>query len=111
MDNVERVAKVLCGRYEKSEDNWRLYSRDATAAIAAMEGWRPIEEAPRDGTQFIAATEVCHLNGAKWWERHIVWIDDETDDIHPDAYQGWSLDDYSHFLSLPAPPQHGGADA
>jgi len=37
MDNVERVARALCGRYEKSEDNWRLYSGDATAAIAAME--------------------------------------------------------------------------
>ncbi|WP_333571353.1 hypothetical protein [Sphingomonas sp.] len=66
--------------------------------------WQPIEQAPTDGSPFIAAIEVHNLSGQRWWEMHMVWIDDETGDIHQDAECGWSLSDYSHFHPAPEPP-------
>lgn len=75
-----------------------------------MSEWRLISEAPRDGTLFLACLKVGMWNRAQdtrteYWETHIVWVDDETGEIDGDAYQGWSLEDYSHWMPLPPPPE------
>ena len=69
--------------------------------------WQPISTAPKDGA-FIAAVHV-HNNGVpKFWEMHIVWRDEDTGNIADECERGWTLEDYSHWQPLPAPPsEHG----
>lgn len=73
------------------------------AEIARLTKWLPIETAP-DDDWFLAAIEIRHKNGGNWWEYHVVWLDDETSDVHTDCEQGWSITDYSHWLALPNAP-------
>jgi hypothetical protein len=73
------------------------------AEIERLTKWRPIETAP-DDDWFLAAIEVRHKNGGHWWEYHVVWLDDETEDIHTDCEQGWSISDYSHWIAVPNVP-------
>ena len=73
------------------------------AEIERLTKWRPIETAP-DDNWFLAAIEVRHRNGGHWWEYHVVWLDDETGDIHTDCEHGWSISDYSHWIAVPDAP-------
>jgi hypothetical protein len=73
------------------------------AEIERLTKWRPIETAP-DDDWFLAAIEVRHKNGGHWWEYHVVWLDDETGDIHTDCEQGWSISDYSRWIAVPDVP-------
>lgn len=76
------------------------------AAPEAQGAWRPMSEAPTDGTDFIAGLWVHGSSGARiGWQQHFVRADDETErTIHPDTYQGWDWDDYSHCLYVETPP-------
>jgi hypothetical protein len=81
--------------------------RAATRSPAPMAGggWQGIATAPRDGTPFIATLVVHNLSGQKWWETHVIWADDETGEVASECEAGWSrVDDYSHWMPLPAPP-------
>ena len=81
----------------------------AAKAIEALpvEGWRDIATAPRDGTP-ILATVFVHLNGVpSHWDRHVIYADAETGQIHSYADQGWDFDDYTHWMPLPSPPEPG----
>lgn len=70
-----------------------------------MEQWRPIETAPKDGTQFLAAVYAQNIKDrTAWWEIHILCLDDETGHIHDDYERGWDLVAYSHWMPLPLPP-------
>ena len=73
------------------------------AEIERLTKWKPIETAP-DDDWFLAAIEVSHKSGGRWWEYHVIWLDDETNDVHTDCEQGWSISDYSHWLALPNAP-------
>jgi len=76
-----------------------------TAPSPSPSAWQPIETAPRD-EPILAAIEVQHnVSGDTWWERHIIWCDDETNAIHPDCEQGWEFDDYTHWMPLPSAPE------
>jgi len=72
--------------------------------------WRPMVEAPKDGTPFLAGlwVTVASSDGdRKEWQQFFIWADDMTEDgVHPDCDHGWNWEDYSHFLALeiPAPP-------
>lgn len=104
---VERMAKWMCRReipFSSSLDevlrrmgNWTRYkpeARDALEATLGVSGWRPIAEAPRDGTYVLITDRrhpPCHLiarwNHGKWWGqptqtgRAITW--DEATDFMP----------------------------
>ncbi|MCX5569649.1 hypothetical protein [Kaistia nematophila] len=67
------------------------------------DGWMPIETAPTD-SHFIAAIKVRHTDGRSWWEQHIIWLDDEDGDVHPDCEQGWNISDYDAWRHLSPPP-------
>jgi hypothetical protein len=69
-----------------------------------------IATAPRDGTEFLAAIEVHTLSGAKFWERRVVAVDDETGEIGDDYDSSWSIDDYDLWISIPALPERKGPD-
>ncbi len=73
------------------------------AEIERLTKWKPIETAP-DDDWFLAAIEVSHKSGGRWWEYHVIWLDDETNDVHTDCEQGWSISDYSHWAALPNAP-------
>ena len=74
-----------------------------SAEIDRLTKWKPIETAP-DDDWFLAAIEVRHKSGGRWWEYHVIWLDDETNDVHTDCEQGWSISDYSHWVALPNAP-------
>jgi hypothetical protein len=93
---ADRDATELAGIEPKAmEDAIR------TALSAALPQWRPISEAPRDGTEILAwADEVVRM---KWVEGddYGLWVyaDETLSDICPDAIQP------AHFQPLPPPPE------
>jgi hypothetical protein len=128
MADVERVARAIyeahC-RLHPPPINWPTWGEQvaqghqgqnrvreflsyATAAIAAMEGWRPIEEAPKrndheNTEEFLGysptrpkETRICI----------IFWMPSEN----RFGILGGSgvRDKLTHFRPKPAPPQHGG---
>lgn len=124
-DVVEAVAKAIskrtyatintgpatdCNEWEDmsemDRDTYRRAAADALSATPApqADAWRPIETAPLND-QFIAALEVRNnKTGQSWWEKHLIWIDDETGDVHSDCEQGWGLRDYIYWHPVPASP-------
>ena len=75
------------------------------------EGWRPIENAPRDGTEFIATVRVFSNSAFSHHDTHIVAVDDETGELANHYEQGWRLEDYEFWRPLPAPPTGEGGGA
>lgn len=69
-----------------------------------LDGWQPIETAPDDAL-FIGAVHVRdNRTGVRWWDRHLLSLDDETGDIHADYDHGWQLADYEWWHPLDLPP-------
>lgn len=68
-------------------------------------GWRPIETAPKDGTTILMAK---YHDGDRYWiasgciEDQNFWCDFADDDFVPFSHQN-----PSHWMPLPAAPQHG----
>lgn len=81
----------------------------AERALEEANDWRPMESAPRDGTEILAAIQVREAGGRKWWERHIIAFDEEIEQIGSDYYDnhGWSWEDYTKWRPLPSPPKEG----
>jgi len=66
--------------------------------------WQPIGAATKDGTPILATLEVRERDN-KYWDTHVIWIDDETGDIHSETDAGWTVrDGYTHWMPLPKPP-------
>jgi hypothetical protein len=89
-------------------------ARDALArAEAAMgQAWRPMSEAPRDGTEILAGLHVYHEGVVMYAQCHVIWADDETGEVDPEAYQGWNWGNYEWWRPIeplpPPPAQEGG---
>ena len=69
------------------------------------QAWLPIKDAPRDGTEIVAAIKVRHIKGGMWWERHVIAADEETGELHPDYDHGWAFDDYELWMPLADLPE------
>lgn len=68
--------------------------------------WQPIESAPRDEPILLALTVRNNKSGAEWWEMHSAWV--RSDDEQIGSYgsdPGWTLEDFTHWMPLPDPPQ------
>lgn len=100
-DDVRAAIEDALHRYQKGAISSREFLDEAVTAVTP-DGWQPIETAPRDATEFLAAISVHHSNGKTWWERHILSV--EGDEVGADYYQGWRIEDYSHWQPLPEPP-------
>lgn len=79
----------------------------AERALEEANDWRPMESAPRDGTEILAAIEVHNTTGRKWWERHVISFDECRNEIGLDYDHGWSWEDYIRWRPLPSPPKEG----
>jgi hypothetical protein len=98
-----RKAADLIETQAREVEQWKVDYTEAALDVERLTKWKPIGTAP-DDDWFLAAIEVRHKNGGHWWEYHVVWLDDETGDIHTDCEQGWSITDYSHWMALPDAP-------
>ena len=79
----------------------------ALARRGAAVQWRPIEEAPKDGSFFVGLMSDRHIRKAGVDIVH--WIDDPVWPI--EGYgTGYQIEFFSHFLPLPPPPQETSDD-
>ena len=112
---VEVMARAI---REDSEGGARS---DAQAAIAAIEaqgwmvvqGWQPIESAPKDGTSILACVSGYVPSQVQWVEFDGVgkWSDDPEmfmEEYHFRAYFSGTAYDPTHWMPLPTSPLAGG---
>lgn len=127
-ETVEKAYQVWKGEHFKYADYWsgvKINNRacelaDAILSATPQSGWRPIEEAPKDGTgvlilKDVATVLVCHI--ARW--------EDETNEDLPEPElweTGWwsyplhsvtqekvdELGDVIGWMPLPQPPKQRG---
>lgn len=105
--NKEQALEYACAIFKGDhEEMWfakSLWLAGANTVIEAGQDstprWRPISEAPRDGTTILvwfndgwAENEAI----SSWWDREHGWTCQYTDSIQP-----------THFMPLPAPPEEG----
>jgi hypothetical protein len=62
-----------------------------------MSEWRPIESAPKDGTNFLAASPASDVFFAHWASGVV-----DSSDYCEDSGYAWRH--ATHWMSLPAPP-------
>ena len=87
-----------------AEERW---TRALLAALRlAPSPWRPIAEAPRDGTPILATLAVFRTKDhvLLYWDTRVIWADDETGEIDRACEDDWQWDDYTHWMPLPQPP-------
>lgn len=74
-----------------------------TAALAAM--WRPIESAPKDGSEFLGfGGGVEGIQTVRWNDRVGCW-DTETASLEDWDNQAEGYSRPTHFMPLPVPPK------
>ena len=68
--------------------------------------WQQIDHDEYIDGAFLAYVATL-VNGKPSHDIHIIWLEDETYEVHPDCYQGWDFEDYTHWMPLPEPPKGG----
>ena len=104
--------QCLIARLNKSE---AIRARDEAAAVEIVY-WRPIETAPRDGTQMLLTNGEVVEQG--WWEHQEPYIREQRDtdgnyidQQEHDGFDGWfdvsggMLPEATHWMPKPAPPK------
>lgn len=69
--------------------------------------WRSIKDdpPPMDGALHVRGLWVTsNRTGAKWWEAISGHVDDDGDFVDYDENAPWRVDDYTHWMPLPEPP-------
>jgi hypothetical protein len=113
-DTSKQALEAMIERLETAYSDPRIFSTtsESAALLRALLGereWRPIDTAPRDGTPFIgygsylyqgdahvtSYTKIVEYSGDEDWP----WLDDDSKN---------KLDSYSHWRTLPSPPETEG---
>ena len=116
---VEAMRKAIA---DCAPDPDRPYGHtEAQAALAAIEaqgwmvvqGWQPIESAPKDGTSILACVSGYVPSQVQWVEFDGVgkWSDDPEmfmEEYHFRAYFSGTAYDPTHWMPLPTSPLAGG---
>ena len=111
---MHRACNRWHGGYATENDITRDFLSALTpadlASLVAEKCWQPIETVTPEDERFLATLPVHRADTKAFWytEYHIIWLEYETGRIHEDAYQGWDLNDYEHWMRLPAAPAPGG---
>jgi hypothetical protein len=92
METTERVARALSLRQRGTENAWRSFLDDAMVAIDAMQEWRPIASAPKDGTSVLLATPSGRLADGMWGN-YKVWV------------WPYVMVEPTHWMERPEPPK------
>ena len=90
---VERASRTPCGK-------WPLIDHDRLFTLArrgAAVPWRPIEEAPKDGTEFIAYRPDAGVFTASYDPEQECWFANH-------GYEDITDDQPTHWMPLPPPP-------
>lgn len=102
-DLRQRVADAMEAKRQEliAKPLGRIWPDLADAAIAAMPGWRPIEEAPKDGREFLIAQSQGRPVRVGFWDsaRGGVWS------IWPGRE---AAIEPTHFMTLSLPPHPEG---
>lgn len=109
-DLVERLREANNGTWVNIRYSHALHAEAAdritqleTALARARENeWKPMSDAPKDGTPIEAVMRVYRAGTKEllYWARDIVWYHDEFDEIHPDCERGWEWESYEFFRDL-----------
>jgi hypothetical protein len=122
MQISDDVVRVACDAYEQVPDIYDKFGKmraAISAALAAM--WRPISEAPKDGTWIIAIRPECNFGRydrvltVQWSDENkaFIWADhfdifkddmDERDDNGNYVFDPFESNEFTHFMPLPSPP-------
>jgi hypothetical protein len=70
---------------------------DLADRLAALDGWRPIAEAPRDGERMLCSTPTTHTYIA------VAFWDDLSDRWR--EWDSWEFCEPTHWRPLPDPPK------
>lgn len=109
-EEIEAACKANLNPLAEPSDTERKYMRTALTAAARVsnetKGWRPIDSAPKDGTPFLATLRIFNAQTKEFMhhDTQVVWVDDETGELHPDCYFGWDLADCEFWMPIPPLP-------
>lgn len=106
-DDVLRMADTLESRSVSMIGQMKAATM-LRAYAEVVEGWRPIETAPTDGTVHIRGLYVRgpKSHGIKWnWHANIGYVNDNGDFADmDDTYTGWDAEDYEYWMPLSVAP-------
>lgn len=112
-ETVNKVAEAMRAKREEliARPLASIWPDLARAAISAMQGWRPIDEAPKDGTKLLVYSPEDEYPVIAHWE---AYDQEDAQEYGADGYWSYSesliADVYgectpTHFMPLPLPPE------
>lgn len=116
VDEAAQLLKDFPGHRNEVEWNAWMFRKDEfiknvseikPTVVMDANGWRPISEAPKDGSKFLAGWFTQpRINGAKHWVEMIMQYKDNpyVDSQHLVSCPGEWHYEPTHFMPLPPPP-------
>lgn len=107
-DNPDKQVRKLSG---ESYPQWHEMAPDAQEVLAAADAaaWRPMENAPRDGTRILLLSRLSYSDPTEKVQLGYFQPADSDDEEDCDGWftdkEWWPDDDFDRWRPLPTPPQ------